>query len=197
MDHGDDQAAEVGIQQGLQIGLVVGPLDRNVLLLHLAQQALDPALQLAFQFGAVHHQDHRRMSEARLVLQDQPRGRQQGEGLAGTLGMPDQSACLGRIGAAVQDRVDGSLLMLTQHRLARLAILHVEKDPVLQGTQKFGRLEEGLHGEAVAFLRRLLPAGYVAPVRVPRHPIPVVQQVGDIEELGRRQQFWRFQLVAP
>ncbi|MCY1308567.1 hypothetical protein D9M70_585850 [compost metagenome] len=36
VDHRDDQAPEVGVQQSLQFGLVVGPLNRDVLLLHLA-----------------------------------------------------------------------------------------------------------------------------------------------------------------
>jgi len=45
--------------------------DRDVLLLHLAEQLLDLALELALPFNAVHHQDRGRVLETLLLLKDQ------------------------------------------------------------------------------------------------------------------------------
>ena len=73
----------------------------DVLLLHLAKQSLDPSLQLAFQFGAVDDEDDRRVGEPRLVLEDLTGGGKQRKGLPGTLGVPDQTACFGGVGAAI------------------------------------------------------------------------------------------------
>ena len=71
MNHRNDQAAKIGVEQLLQFRLGVGALDRDVLLLHLAEQPLDPALELSFQLGAVDHEDHRRVLEPLLFFQDQ------------------------------------------------------------------------------------------------------------------------------
>ena len=78
VDHRDDQATEVGLEQVLQLGLGVGPPDRDILGLHLAEQPVDPTLELAFQLGAVDHQDDGGVLEPLLVLEDQPRGGQAG-----------------------------------------------------------------------------------------------------------------------
>ena len=64
------QAAEVGVEQLLQFGLAVSPLDGDVLLLHLAEQPLDPALELSLQFGAIDDENHGAVSESRLVFKD-------------------------------------------------------------------------------------------------------------------------------
>ena len=124
------------------------------LLLHFAKQPFDPALELPFQLGAVHHHDHRRGAELLPAFQNQAGGGEQGEGLAGALGMPDEPALLLSLGAACDDGVDGAPLMLPKHRFPRLAVFDVEKDPVAQGAQEIGGFEERLHREAVAF-----PAG--------------------------------------
>ena len=81
-------------EQLLQLGLRVRPPHRDVLLLHLAEQPLDPALQLPFELGAVDDQDHGRVLEPLLLLEDQPRRGQQGEGLARALRVPDEAALL-------------------------------------------------------------------------------------------------------
>src|SRR6266498_4132682 len=86
------------------LGFIVGASHRNVLLLHLAEQTLHPALELSLQLGAVNNQHHRRVAEAVFVFEDQPGGGQQGEGLARTLRMPHQAARLLRVGATRQDR---------------------------------------------------------------------------------------------
>ena len=176
--------------------LVFARLIGDVLLLHLAEQPLDPALQLAFELGAVDDEDHRRVLEALLVFEDQPRGGEQREGLARALRVPDQAARLGRIGAALDDRVDGAALVLAQHGLPRLAVLDVEQNPVLQRAQEVGALEERLHREAVGLVRRLLPARHVAAGGVPGDAVPVVEQVRDVEELRRADQLRRLDLVA-
>ena len=87
--------------------------------------------------------------------------------------------------------------MLAQHGLPRLAVLDVKEDPVAQRAQEIGRLEEGLDGEPIAFLRLLLPARHESARDVPGDAVPVVQQVGDVEELRQSHQFRRFLLIAP
>jgi len=71
MDHRDDQAAFIGLDEILHLGLGVGPPDRDILALHLAEELLDPALKLAFELGAIYHQDDGGILEARLVLKNQ------------------------------------------------------------------------------------------------------------------------------
>ena len=101
--------------------------------------------------------------------------------------MPDQPAGLVGVQAAAEDGVYGAPLVLAQNGFPGLAVLHVEQDPVLQRAQEIGALEERLHREAVALLRHLLPTRHVAPVDVPGHAVPVIEQVGHIEELRRGQ----------
>ena len=158
VDHRQDQTALVGLEQVLDLRLGVRPPDRDVLLLHLAEQLLDPALELPFELGAVDDEDDGRVLEALLVFEDQPRGGQQGEGLARALRVPDEPALLCRVLAARDDLVDGDTLVLAQHRFPRFAVLDVEQDPVLQRAQEVGRLEEGLDRELVGFVGLLLPA---------------------------------------
>ena len=183
-------------EQLLQLGLGVRAPDRDVLLLHLAEQPVDPALELAFELGAVDDQDDGRVLEALLVLEDQAGGGEQSEGLARALRVPDEAALLVRVRAARDDLVDGDALMLAQDGLPRLAVLDVEEDPVLQRAQEVGRLEERLHREAVGLLALLLPPRHEAAVGVPGDAVPVVEQVRDVEELRRADQLRRLLLVA-
>ena len=60
VDHGQDQAAPVGLEQGLEVGSGIRPPDRNVLVLHVAEQAFHPVLELPFELRSIHHHDHRR-----------------------------------------------------------------------------------------------------------------------------------------
>ena len=197
VDHRDDQAAKIRIEQLLQFGLGVGALGGDVLLLHFAEQSLDPALHLAFEFGAIDDEDHRRVLEPLLLSSRiSLRRGQQREGLARSLRVPDEAARLCRIGASGHDRVDGAALMLPQHRFLGLAVLNVEQNPMLQRAQKIRALEEGLHREAIGLVRRLLPARHVAAGGVPGDAVPVIEQVGDVEELRRADQFRRLDLVA-
>ena len=53
----DDQPAEVGIEDILQVISAVGTPDRNVVGLHLAEQSVDPLAELALQLGAVNDED--------------------------------------------------------------------------------------------------------------------------------------------
>jgi hypothetical protein len=64
--------------------------------------------------------------------------------------MPSYAAILGRIGASLDDSVDGAALMLAQHGFLRLAVLDVEQNPVLEGAEEIGAFEERLHREARA-----------------------------------------------
>ena len=177
--------------------LVVRAPHRDLLLLHLAEQPLDPSLELSFEFRAVHYHDHRRIAELLLAFQDQPRGSEQGEGLAGALRVPDQPAPLLGLGATLDDQVDGVALVLAQHRLPCLTVFDVEQDPVAQRAQEVGRLEERLNREAVALLPPFLPARHEAAGGVPGHPVPVVQHMGDVEDLRRCQQLRCLGFVPP
>ena len=123
VDHGQDQAALVGFEHLSQGGLGVGTPYGDVLLLHLAEQAFNPALELPFEFRPVHYYYHGRCAELVLAFQDQTSGREQGEGLARALGMPYKSALFRWLGAALDDAVHGSALVLAQHGFLRLAVL--------------------------------------------------------------------------
>ena len=130
VNHRKDQAALAGFKQIPKFGFGTGPPDRDILLLHLAEQPLDPTLELSLKLGPVHdHHDRRRM-KLFIALKDQSRGREQRKGLAGTLRMPDEPAALRRLGAAFHNTVDRTTLMLPEHRLSRLTVLDVEENPV-------------------------------------------------------------------
>ena len=60
VDHGQDEAAPVGFEQGLEVGSGIRSPDRNVLVLHVAEQPFDPVLELPLQFRSIHHHEHRR-----------------------------------------------------------------------------------------------------------------------------------------
>ena len=130
VDHRDDQPPPIGGQQFSQLGSGVRAPDGDVLLLHLAEQPLDPARKLALQLRAVHDDDHRRRAELVLAFQNQTGGGEEREGLAGPLGVPDEAPVLHRLGASLDDAVHGTALMLAQHGLPRLAVLDVEEYPV-------------------------------------------------------------------
>ena len=87
--------------------------------------------------------------------------------------------------------------MLAQDGFAGFTVLHVKQNPVLQCAQKVIAFKERLHSKAVAFFRGLLPPRHVTAVRVPRHTVPVVQQMRHIEQLGCGQQFRGFQFISP
>ena len=63
----DDQAAEVGVEDVLQLVPAVGPPDRDVVGLHLAEKSVDPSLELALQLGAVDDEDDGCVLEAVLL----------------------------------------------------------------------------------------------------------------------------------
>ena len=184
VDHGQDQPALVGSEQLPELGLGTRTPDRNVLLLHLAQQPLDPALELSFQFHPVHHHDHCRRAELLLSFQDQARCGEQREGLAGALRMPDESPLLRRLQAALDDAVDCAALVLAQHAFPGLSVFDVKEDPVAQRAQKIGRLEERLDGESIARLRMFLPACHEAARGIPGNAVPVIEEMRDVEELS-------------
>ena len=196
MDHGENQAALVGSKQIPEFALGVRTPDWNILLLHLAEQPLDPALELSFKLRPVHDHDDRRRAEPVLALQDQARGSEQRKGFAGTLRMPDQPATSRRLLATLDDAVDRAALMLPEHRLSGFTVFDVEEDPVSQRAQKIGRLEERLDGEPIALLWLFLPAGHVPARCVPGNAVPVFDQVRDIEELRRGYQLRGLDLVA-
>ena len=109
------QAAPVGRQHLPELGFGVGFPDHNILPLQLATQPLNPVPELPFKLGPVDHHDDCWRAELLLSFQDQASGSEQGEGLAGPLRMPNQSAPPGRLGAALDDPVDGTALMLSQN----------------------------------------------------------------------------------
>ncbi len=197
VDHRDDEPTEVPIQQLLQLRLRVRTGHGDVLLLHFAEQALYPTFELAFKLGSIDDQHYRSVVEPGLVLEDQPRRGQQRECLARPLRVPDEATGLLRVRAPLDDRLDRPSLVLSEDRLSRLAVLHIEQDPLLERSQELGRLEETLHCELVGFLWPLLPPCHIPPIGVPRHAVPVVEQVRDVEQLGRGDQFWCLLLIPP
>ena len=54
-----------------------GAPHRDVLLLHLPEQPLDPTLELSFKLRPIHDHNHRRRAKPILALQDQARGSEQ------------------------------------------------------------------------------------------------------------------------
>ena len=90
MDHGQNQAAFVGFEQIPKVGLGVRAPDRDILLLHLAEQPLDPAFDLSFKFRSIHDHHDRRLTEPVLAFHDQARGDKERKRLTGTLRMPDK-----------------------------------------------------------------------------------------------------------
>ena len=52
--------------------------------------------------------------------------------------------------AAFDNEVGGPALVLAQHGLPRLAVLHKKENPIAECSQEIPRLKEGLDGEAVA-----------------------------------------------
>ena len=198
VDHREDEPPSVGLQVAAQVVDRVRAGDRDVPLLHLAEQPIHPSPQLPLEFPPVHDHDDGRLREAAFpVFQDQPGGGQQREGLAGALRVPDETAGLAGIGAAIDDPVGGAPLVLTEDGLPRFAVLHIEEDPVAQGPQEVGRLEERLDGVAVGLVVLLLPPRRESARDVPGDAVPVVEEVRHIEQLRRRHQLGGDLLVAP
>ena len=133
VDHGQDQAAFVGFEHVSEGVFGVCAPHGNVLLLHFAEQAFNPFLELAFEFSAIYDDHHGWRVEPILVFQNQACGGEQGKGFAGSLGVPYQPATPGWFGAAFDDAVDCAALMLAQYSLSRLAVFDIEKYPVSQG----------------------------------------------------------------
>ena len=111
--------------------------------------------------------------------------------------MPDEAAPPGRLRASRHDALHGAALVLAQHGFAGLAVLDVEENPVAQRAQEIGGLEKRLHREPVAVVWALLPARHEAARGVPGDAVPVIEQVGDVEQLGGSDQFGRLLFVAP
>ena len=80
----------------------------------------------------------------------------------------------------------------------KLRVLLAQAIAIAAGQVVVAPLAQRRHTSLVAVLlvRRLLPFRHVAAVRVPRHAIPVVEQVGDVEQLGCPDQLRRFLLVS-
>ena len=197
VDHGQDQTARISFEKGLEVGSGIRAPDRDVLVLHLAKQSFDPVLELPLELRSIHHHEHRWRTERVFLFQDEAGGGKQGEGFAGPLGVPDKAALLDRIRASRHDAFHGPALVLAQHGFAGLAILDVEENPVTQRAQEIGRLEKRLHREPVALLRAFLPTRHEAARGVPGDPVPVIEEMGDVEQLGGGDQLGRFLLVAP
>ena len=53
-----------------------------------------------------------------------------------------------------------------------------------------------MDGKTIGLVGLLFPARHETPIHVPGHPVPVVEQMRHIEELGGSQQFWCFQFVT-
>ena len=178
MNHGDDEAAKVGLEQLDQPRLGVGVLDFDVVALQLAQQPLDPAHELALQLVAVNDQHDGGLAENVLPLQDQARGGDHGEGLARALGVPDQAGVLGLVGTAAHDFDGGARLVLAQDGFLQLVILDEEQDPFLDHFQHAERGEEGFDLGFVVGLVQVLPREDVFAVEIPRHAVEELDEVG-------------------
>jgi len=82
VDHGDDEAAEVLIQERLKTRLGVRVLDLDVAPAHLADHPVDPASELALQLVAINDEENGGAGEAGFVLENEASGGDEGEGLA-------------------------------------------------------------------------------------------------------------------
>jgi hypothetical protein len=112
VDHRNDQPTEVAIEQCLQLGFRIGSPYRNVLLLHLTKQAINPPLQLPLKLNAINDDDDCCILESLFVLKNQSCRCQQCEGLARSLCMPNESSLRVVIKASSNDGIDRSSLML-------------------------------------------------------------------------------------
>jgi len=111
--------------------------------------------------------------------------------------MPNQAPALRRVGTTIHHLHGRARLVLAEHGLLQLVVLDVEEDPLLQHGEEGVRLEEALHGLLEGLRALLLPQEDVLPAVVPGDAVEVVDQVGDVEDLGRGEQLGRLQLVAP
>ena len=112
VDHGQNQAAFVGFEQIPKLGLGVRAPHRNILLLHLTEQPLDPAFDLPFKFRSIHDHHDRRLTEPVFAFHDQARGNKERKRLTGTLRMPDEPTPFRRLRATIDDAVHRPALML-------------------------------------------------------------------------------------
>ena len=95
MNHRDDQAAKIRLQQLAEPCLAVGVFNLDVLGGELAEQPVHPGDELAFQFVAVNDENDGGFAENILPLQNQARGDDHGERLARPLRVPDEAGPLG------------------------------------------------------------------------------------------------------
>ena len=123
VDHRDDQAAPVGLEQFLEVFLALGHGD-------LAEaDRLQVAEELGFQLVAVHDHEDGRVLEGRVF--DQPLGdRDHRVGLARSLGVPDQAPPLAGVLGPLDGPLDGSHLVRPQDGLGKLLVLAGEEDEV-------------------------------------------------------------------
>src|SRR5262249_62164865 len=103
--------------------------------------------------------------------------------------MPYEATIFGRIGATLDDSVDGAPLVLSQHGFLRLAVLNIEQNPMLERAQEIGALEEGLHCEAISLVRPLLPARQELAGWAPRAALPKSWHGCEVGKMPRSHQF--------
>ena len=112
VDHGQNQATFVGFEQIPKVGLRVRAPHRDILLLHLAEQPLNPAVDLPFKFRSIHDHHDRWLTELVFAFHNQARGDKERKGLTGTLRMPDKPTPFRRLRATLDDAVHRPALML-------------------------------------------------------------------------------------
>ena len=197
MNHGDDEAAKICLQQFAQSRLAVGVFNLDVLGLQLAEQSVHPADELAFQFVAVNDQNDGRLAENILSLQDKPGGGDHGEGLARALRVPDEPGLFGFVGTTRHDLDSRPRLVLAQDGLPQFVILDVKQNPFLEHFQNAERGEEGFDLLLVVRLIEVLPRENVFAVEIPCHAVKEFDDLREVEHLGQGHHFRRLFVVAP
>ena len=123
MDHGHDQIGGVRAQQFLKLFDAVGHLHREA-------DALAGLCKLAFQLGAVGHENHLPLRELGMAIH-LPHHEHHGQRFARSLGMPDDAAALPWALAcqkAFDRQFDGAELLVAAHDLDGLTLIVGRKE---------------------------------------------------------------------
>ena len=121
VDHRDDQAPAVPLEQFPEVAFACHDLDLP------DAYRFEVPVQLAFQFVPVYEHDDGRVLEDR-VFQDLLGGDDHGVGLAGTLGVPDQTAFLVGIRCPLDEFSDRPHLVGSEDDLLEFVVLPGEED---------------------------------------------------------------------
>src|SRR5579862_3418212 len=110
--------------------------------------------------------------------------------------MPHESAGLDGIQRALHDLLNGTGLVLSEDEFLKVVILLDEDNPLPQHFQEAFSCEEALYFLFKVSFLFVLPVEKAIALHVPGDAIVEVNQVRDVEHLRRREELWRFPMVA-